>query len=78
MKGPTALSTLTGALLTIAVGGEYPASGVAAQRPQIPAIRTGITLVPIDVRVLDRDYVKAVVYDPNGDLLGSTVVKLRK
>ena len=24
------------------------------------------------------DYVKAVVYDPNGDLLGSTVVKLRK
>ena len=55
MKGPTALSTLTGALLTIAVGGEYPASGVAAQRPQIPAIRTGITVVPIDVRVLDRD-----------------------
>jgi len=30
------------------------AAAVAAQRPQVPAFRSGITLVPIDVRVLDR------------------------
>ena len=25
------------------------------EKPQVPAIRTGITMVPIDVRVLDRE-----------------------
>ncbi len=60
MKGPHGLSTPTAALLTIAVGREHPASRVAAQRPQIPAIRPGITMVPVDVRA---DYVKAVAYD---------------
>jgi VWFA-related protein len=52
MKGPIALPTLTLLLLTVA---SAPAPRVAAQRPQVPAIRTGITMVPVDVRVLDRD-----------------------
>jgi VWFA-related protein len=55
MRGSTSASTLAIALLTTTIAGEHPISGAAAQRPQIPAIRTGITMVPIDVRVLDRD-----------------------
>jgi VWFA-related protein len=55
MRGSSAASILSFALLTTAIAGEHPASRVAAQRPQIPAIRAGITMVPVDVRVLDRD-----------------------
>jgi VWFA-related protein len=50
----SSIATLSFALLTTTLAGEHPTSRVAAQRPQIPAIRTGITMVPIDVRVLDR------------------------
>jgi len=37
------------ALVTLAAWG----TPVGAQRPQLPAFRTGVTLVPLDVRVLD-------------------------
>ena len=41
-------------LFTVAAALVVGAAAVAAQRPQVPAFRSGITLVPIDVRVLDR------------------------
>jgi len=74
MKGPHAFSTPTAALLTIAVGG---ASSLASRRAAAPDPRhssgdhPGAHRCPRGLRQGSR-------VRPNSDLLGSTVVKLRK
>jgi hypothetical protein len=54
-RSSTVSSALFGFLLGIAAASGPMAQTPVPEKPQVPAIRTGITMVPVDVRVLDRD-----------------------